>query len=66
MYGSGREALSDVRECSEGPPGCSGGPLKCPGVVWRPSLMSGSGRETLSDVQEALMDAREWSGVNPG
>ena len=46
-----RKALSDVWECSEGPPGTLG----CPGVVGRPSQMSGSGRETLPDV-------REWSG----
>ena len=40
-----REALSDVREWSGGPPGC-------PGMVGRPSWMSSSGREALSDVRE--------------
>ena len=48
MSGSGREALTDVREWS-------GGPNRCPGVVRRPFRMSGSGREALQDV-------REWSG----
>ena len=37
MFGSGREALLDIREWSGGPPGC-------PGVVGRSSRMSGSGR----------------------
>ena len=70
-----RQALSDVRECSEGPHGC-------PGVVGRPSRMSGSGRaaiqmtrnvrETPLDVREAcrmsgsgrkaIPDVREWLG----
>ena len=36
LSGSGRVAVSDVRECSEGPPGC-------PGVVYRLSQKSGSG-----------------------
>ena len=36
MAGSGWVAVSDVRECSEGPPGC-------PGVVYRLSQKSGSG-----------------------
>ena len=44
MSGSGREALSDVREKLVDPPGC-------PGVVGRPSRISGSGREALSDVR---------------
>ena len=64
-----QEALSNVRECSEGPPGYSGGPLRCPGVVERPSLMSKSGRVTLSNVREwleTLLDVREWLGVPPG
>ena len=43
MSGSCWEALQDVREWSEGPPGF-------PGVVGRPSRMSGSGREILPDV----------------
>ena len=50
MSGSGREAfldvrvaLSDVWECSEGPP-------RCLGVVERPARMFGSGREALLDV----------------
>ena len=40
---SGRVALSDVRECSEVPTGCLGGPLGCMGVVKRLSQISGSG-----------------------
>ena len=47
MSGSVRDALLDVKECSEGPP-------RCPGVVGRTSRMSGSGREALPDVREAL------------
>ena len=59
MSGSGqkslpevREALSNIREFLEGPPGCSR-------VVGRPSRMSGSGREALPNV-------RVWSGGPPG
>ena len=47
MSGSGRDGIPNVREWS-------GGPLGCPGVVWRPSRLSGSGRETLPDVREPL------------
>ena len=54
MFGSGWEALQDVRKWSGGPPGC-------PGVVGRPSRMSGCGREALSDVRETRPDVREWS-----
>ena len=36
MYGSGREDLPDVRECSDAL-------LECLGVVERPSRMYGSG-----------------------
>ena len=55
MTDSGREALSDVREWTGGPP-------ESPGVVGsfyrkseKPSRMSGSGRVAFPDV-------REWSG----
>ena len=51
MSGSGLEALPNVRELSEGPPGC-------PVVVGRLSRMSVSGREALPDV-------RKWSGGPP-
>ena len=57
MFGSGRESLPDVRECSRDFP-------ECPGVDGRPSRMSGSGRETHQDVREwleALQDVQEWS-----
>ena len=54
MSGSGLESLSDVRECSEGPPGCPGGPLGCLEVFERLSQMSGSGLEALSEAQESL------------
>ena len=55
MSGSGREALSNVRDWSGVPPGC-------PGVVERPSGMSENGRETLPDIREALSDVLVWSG----
>ena len=48
MFWSGRKALPDDREWSVGP-------LRCPGVVGRPSWVSGSGRLALPDVWE-------WSG----
>ena len=51
MFGSGREALSDVLSWSGDPPGC-------PGLVGMPSRMSGNGRVAHPDV-------REWSGVPP-
>ena len=67
MIGSGREALTDVRddlsdvqECSEAHPGCQRGSLRIPGVVGRPSRLFGSGQETLPNVRdwwEALPDA---------
>ena len=62
MFGSGREALLDVRELLEEPPGwlgVVGGPYKYLGVVRRPSWMSETGRKTLPDV-------REWSGGHLG
>ena len=40
-----REAHLDVWEWS-------GGPSKCLGVIWRPSLMSGSSWEFMPDVRE--------------
>ena len=65
MSGSGREALSDVREWSEAVRMSvsgreaplevrewSGGPLGCLVVVVRLSRMSRSGREALPNVQE--------------
>ena len=51
MFGSGREALPEVREWSGVPPGY-------PRVVGKPSRMSRSGQEVLPDVQE-------WSGGPP-
>ena len=45
MSGSSREAFSEFREWSEGPP-------ECPGVVERPSRISRSGLEALPDVRE--------------
>ena len=66
MSGSGREALSDVRECSDtlqcirkrlgGPPGCLG-------VVERPLRMSRSGRDGLLNVRERSVGPPEWPGV---
>ena len=47
MSGSGRVALSDIQECSEGP-------LGYPGVVGRLTRTSESGQVVLPDV-------REWS-----
>ena len=90
MSGSSRKAIRNVREWLEGPPGrpedvqealsyireWSGGSLRNPVAVERPSRMSGSGRETLSDVREALSvsgscpepltDSRVWLGGPPG
>ena len=73
MSGSGREAHSDVQECSGGPQMSesgwealpdiwewSGVPLGCPGVVGIPSRMSGSGREIFPYIREALPNIREW------
>ena len=48
---SGRAALPDVQECSEGH-------SRCQGVVERPSRMFVSG-------WEALLDVREWLGGPP-
>ena len=51
-----REALSDVQECSEGPP-------RCPGVVGSVSRMSGSGSESLrmsGSGRETLSNVWEW------
>ena len=68
MYGSDREALSDVRECQEDLPNVlkwSGGPSECAGVVGSVSRMSRSGWEALPNVQEwreAFPDVQEWSG----
>ena len=47
MFGSGREALTEVREWS-------GVTFESPGGVGRPSRMFGSGREAFPNV-------REWS-----
>ena len=59
MSECGWDALPDVREWSEVPPGCSG-------VVWRSSRMSGSGWGALPEVQETLSDVQGWSGGPPG
>ena len=61
-----QEALSDVRECSEGPPGCPGGPLGLLGVFVRLSRMSESGRKTLPDIREGLPNIREGFPTIPG
>ena len=69
MSGSGREALSEVREWSGGPlggPGVVGRLSRMLGVVGRPYRMSESGREALSDVQEALPDFQGWLKCPPG
>ena len=61
MSWSVQEALPEVQEWSEDPPGC-------PGVVGRSSPMFGSGRETLPDVSErweVLPDVWEWEGSLP-
>ena len=62
MSRSGREALPNVREWSDGPPACPGVVGKpsrmswrhsqMSGVVGRPSPMFGCGREVLLDVRE--------------
>ena len=78
MSGSCQEALPEVQEWLEDPPGCPGVvgcPPGCPGVVGRPTRMSGSGRmpsrmsgsgrgpsRMSRNGQEALPDVREWLG----
>ena len=56
MSGSGRVALSDVREWSKGYP-------ECPVVVGRPSWMSGSCREALPYFWEWLRNPPSCPGV---
>ena len=71
MSGSGREALLDVQEWSECPPGypgvvgipcqmfLSGGkPFWMSGSCREAPRMSGNGRETLLDVWEPMPDVR--------
>ena len=61
MSGSGREALTNVRDMSGVPPGC-------PGVVGRPYPMSAIGQEALNNVQnwcEALPDIWAWLEALP-
>ena len=62
MSGSGREAISDIREWLGGLPVCSGAlrsPHECLLVVGRPSRMFGSGLEAFPNV-------RVWSRGPPG
>ena len=59
MVGGGREALTEVQEWSEGPPGGQE-------VDVRPSRIYRSGREAFPEVREANPEVREWSGVPPG
>ena len=69
MSGSGQEAIPNVREWSEGPPGYSG-------VVQRPSRISGSGRKAIPNVRRPsrmfdrvfrpLPDIRERLPITPG
>ena len=57
MSGSGREALTNVRELSGGhldDREWSVGPLGCPGVNRKHSQMTESGWESIPDVREAL------------
>ena len=67
MSWSGRETLSDVRECREELPNVlkwSEGPPECPRVVGSVSRMSGRGWEILPVVREwweALPDVRKLS-----
>ena len=58
MFGSGREALTDIREWFEDPAGCLG-------VVRRPSWMSGSCREALPNVREWVGGPPECLGGHP-
>ena len=54
MFGSGREALPDDLESSEGPLDVrewSGGPSRCSRVVGKPSRMTWSGQEARPNVQ---------------
>ena len=57
-----RDALLDIQEQSEGPPGF-------PGEVGRPSRISGRGRRPIlmsGSAREALLDLREWSDSTSG
>ena len=75
MYRSGREAFSDVRKRSGGPPVCqtvveklSPDVREWSGVVGRPTRTSGSGREAHPDIWEwlgGLPDFREWTRGHP-
>ena len=61
MYGSGREALTNVREWSGVYP-------KCPGVVGKPSQLSVSGghpSRMSESGREAFLNVREWSEGPP-
>ena len=72
MSGSGREIFPNVRECSEGPPGCpgvfgsphgwSGGPPECLGVFGRLSLVVGSFSRMSGSDWEAFPHVWVWSG----
>ena len=59
MFGSGREALRDVREWPRGPP-------EYLGVVGRPSQMSGSGRKALTNAWELSGGTIGYPGVVGG
>ena len=81
MYGSDRQALSDVRECQEDLPNVlkwsgshpdvrewSGVYPKCPGVVGRPSQLSVSSgwpSRMFGSGREALTDVRKLLGGSP-
>ena len=64
MSKCGLKTLTDVRECSKGPPGplecpgVGGGPSECTGVNRKHSQMTESGWESIPDVWEALPDIR--------
>ena len=66
MSGSGRKALTNVREWSGGPPNFwewLGTPPGSLGVVGNPSRMSGSGgshSRMSGSGRAALPDVREW------
>ena len=69
MSGSGREAFTDVREWSEGPPNVrmwSDSTSGCPGVVGRLPRMTESGWEALSVVPVWSGDPFECPGCPPG
>ena len=69
MSESGQEAHAVIRDWWGGPhgyPQVVRNPLRCPGLVRRPTTMSGSGklsRMSRSGREALVVNVREWSGA---